>query len=301
MNQCSTARPRSGSSLVFVQDDVERESHQAKFLSEVQAWQSGHFRDASKTPERLKDLVIRAIHEFQLSQAAGPLDVDALVQTAVGLLPQPSHQGNYSASPMLDVAFVGGPFQRVLRPAQLEEASLTKALHQQGLFGEPSIFDGARGVDSQIDGAALILAQDRGTRIQLDEHGSLVVRLPLEQAESPRGRSGFGGVAIIEEIVVRQLMAAIAFADWTLERIDPTQRLTQLVIAASIEAADYLRWKTQAEGDASSGSGQMRIGRNEELVPVHVDRRRAAMRYEVKALAEDLMVPLRRQRKSQCG
>ncbi len=281
--------------LVFVQEGVEREPEQAKFLSEVQAWQSGHVRDAFKTPDQLKDLVTRAIHDYQLAHAAGPLDVATLVQAAAGLLPQPSRQGNHSGPPMLNVAFVGGPLQRILRPAQLEETSLTRAMHQQALFGDPGVFDGAKGVESAIEGAALVLAQDRGARVQLDEQGSLAISLPLQQED--RARSGFGGLAIIEETVVRQLMAAIAYADWVFERIDPTQRLTQVAIAASIEAAEFLGWRTQAEDDASPSSGQMRMGRQDDLAPVHVDRRRAALRYEAKALAEDLMVPLRRQRK----
>ncbi len=285
--------------LVFVQAGVECEPEQAKFLSEVQAWEGGHFRDAFKTPEHLKDLVTRAIHEYQLSHAAAPLDVAGLIETAKGLLPR-TRQGNQSGSPMLNMVFVGGPFQRILRPAQLEEASLAKALHQQALFGEPGLFDGTKGVDSRVSGATLVLAQDRGARIQLDEQGSLVISLPLERSES-RYRSGLGGLAIIEEVVVRQLAAAIGYADWAFERIDPSQRLTHVAIAASIEAADFLGWRTQAEDDASPGSGQMRMGGNETLAPIHVDRRRAALRYQAKALAEDLMVPLRRQRKIQSG
>lgn len=285
--------------LVFFQDEVEREPEQAKFLSEVQAWQTGHFRDAFKTPERLKDLVTRAIYDYQLSHAAAPLDLAALIETAAGLLPS-ARQGNHSSSPMLNVAFVGGPYQRVLRPAQLEEATLTRALHQQALFGEPGVFDGAKGVDSEVDGAVLVLAQDQGPRIQLDEHGSLAIRLPLERTDVQR-RLGFGGLAIIEEIVVRQLMAAIAYADWVFERIDSTQRLTHVAIAACIDASDFLGWRTQAEDDASPGSGQMRMGGDENLAPIHVDCRRAALRYETKSLADDLMVPLRRQRRIRSG
>ena len=202
---------------------------------------------------------------------------------------------------MLNVAFVGGPFQRVLRPAQLEDPALARALHQQALFGEQSVFNGAKGMDSGIYGAALVLSQDRGSRIQLDEHGSLLIRLPLERPEL-RSRSSFGGgLAIIEEIVVRQLIAAVAYADWLLEKIDPTQRLTQVAVAASIDAADFLGWRTQAEDDASPGSGPMRMGRDEDLAPISVDRRRAALRYETRALAEDLMVPLRRQRRIRNG
>jgi hypothetical protein len=286
--------------LVFVQDGGVREPKQSKFVAEVQAWQSGHFRDAFETPEQLKDLVSRAIHDYQLAHAAGPLDVAALIQTAVEMLPRP-HRGSHSGPSMLNVAFVGGPFQRVLRPAQLEDPALARALHQQALFGEHSVFNSAKGMESGIDGAALVLSQDRGSRIQLDEHGSLLICLPLERSEA-RGRSSFGGgLAIIEEIVVRQLIAAIAYADWLLEKIDPTQRLTQVAVAASIDAADFLGWRTQAEDDASPGSGQMRMGRDEDLAPISLDRKRAALRYEARTLAEDLMVPLRRQRRIRNG
>ncbi|MBK7592196.1 MAG: hypothetical protein IPI27_13240 [Betaproteobacteria bacterium] len=285
--------------LVFVQDEVEREPEQVKFLSGVQAWQTGHFREAFKTPEQLKDLVTRAIHDYQLSHSAAPLDVAALVETATGLLP-PTRQSNHSGPPMLSMAFVGGPFQRVLRPTQLEEPSVAKAMHKQALFGEPGVFDGTKGVDIGINDAALVLAQVGGARIQVDEHGSLVMHLPLERVEQ-RARSGFGGLAIIEEVVVRQLTVAIAYADWVFERIDPTQRLTHMAISASIEANDFLGWRTQAEDDASPGSGQMRMGRDENPAPIHVDCHRAALRHETKALADDLMVPLRRQRRVRSG
>ena len=126
------------------------------------------------------------------------------------------------------------------------------------------------------------------------------MRLPLERVEQ-RARSGFGGLAIIEEVVVRQLTVAMAYADWVFERIDPTQRLTHMAISASIEANDFLGWRTQAEDDASPGSGQMRMGRDENPAPIHVDCRRAALRHETKALADDLMVPLRRQRRARSG
>jgi hypothetical protein len=50
--------------LVFVQDGVVREAEQSKFVSEVQGWQNGHFREGFETPEQLKDLVTRAIHDY---------------------------------------------------------------------------------------------------------------------------------------------------------------------------------------------------------------------------------------------
>jgi len=283
--------------LMFVQEGIEREEQQSKFLSDVQAWQSGHFRAGFKTAEELKDLVTCAIHDFQLANAAGPVDAAALSDAAAALLPR-AHRNNHSGSPMLHVAIVGGPFQRVLRPAELEAPALADALHQQALFGESRLFARAKGIETEIEGSALFLEQERGARVQLNELGSLLLRLPLERSVGGR-RSGFSGMfAIIEEDVVRELGVAIAYAAWVLERIDSTQRLTHVALAASIEASDYLGWRTQAEQDASPNSGTMRLGGSQELPTVRVDRPRAALRFEAHALAEDLMVPLRRQWKS---
>lgn len=281
--------------LVFVRQGVDREPEQSKFVSEVQAWQTGHFREGFTTPEELKTLIIGAIHEYQLAHAAGPLDLDKLVQTAVQLIPKAASRQSHSGSPMLNVAFAGGPYQRILRPAELEDSSLLKALHQQALFSQLEVFEASKGVQSDIEGAVLVLSQERGASIRLDEQGSLLMQLPLSLSD--RERSGFGGMAIIEDAVILKLSAAIAYADWVFERIDPTQRLTQVAIAASITASDYMGWRTQAEDDANPGSGHMRMG-SEELPAIYVDRRRAALRYDVKSLAEDLMVPLRRQRKT---
>ncbi|MBL0292013.1 MAG: hypothetical protein IPQ15_15575 [Betaproteobacteria bacterium] len=135
---------------------------------------------------------------------------------------------------------------------------MAKAMHKQALFGEPGVFDGTKGVDIGINDAALVLAQVGGARIQVDEHGSLVMRLPLERVEQ-RARSGFGGLAIIEEVVVRQLTVAIAYADWLFERIDPTQRLTHMAISASIEAK-----RLPGVEDSGRGRREPWLGANED-------------------------------------
>lgn len=282
--------------LMFVQEDVERDEQQAKFISEVGAWQTGHFRAGFKTADDLRDSVTRAIHDFQLANAAGPLDTAALAVAALALLPK-ARQNSQASSPFLHVGIVGGPAQRILRPAELESPMLEDAIHQQALFVEPKLFSKLQGVDSGINDSALTLEQERGARIQLTEDGSLLLRIPLGRAESNRG-NGFGFFAIIEENVLRELATALAFSAWLLDKIDPTQRITHVAIAASIEASDYMGWRTQAEQDASPNSGSMRMG-NAQLRPVSsTDRPRAALRFEAAELAEDLMVHLRRQMKA---
>lgn len=283
--------------LAFVQEGVTRDTQQAKFVSDVQGWQQGYFRGGFKTPEELKDLVTRAIHDYQLAHATAPLDVNMLTQSAISVLPR-SRNGHSTQSPMLDLAIVGGPLQRILRPAALEHPKLLTDLHQRALFGDPRLFDSSKGMNSDIEGAALYLEQDGGARIQLNEQGALVLRLSLERP-GPRNHGGFSAsFALIEEIVVRQLTAGITYADWALELIDPTQKLTHVSLAARIDASEHLGWRTQAEDDASPNSGTMGFGNGEERSPVTVDRPRAALRFDTASLAEDLMVPLRRQRKS---
>ncbi|MEO8407801.1 MAG: DUF4062 domain-containing protein [Oxalobacteraceae bacterium] len=283
--------------IAFVQEGVTRDPQQAAFVSDVQGWQGGLFRDGFKNAEELRTFVTRAIHDYQLAHAAGPVDVAALTKRAVDLLPN-SQKSNYSDSAMLNIAVVGGPIQRILRPAKLECRTLVEALHQQALFGEHRLFDGSKGMESGIKGESLFLEQEGGSRIQLDEHGSLLFRLALDRSRS-RGRSGSDGFPVlIEETVFQQLNNAIAYAAWALEHIDATHRLTHVVVATNIDANDHLGWRTQAEHDASPNSGTMGWIGDEARPPILVDRRRAALRFDGHRLAEDLMVPLRRQRKN---
>jgi hypothetical protein len=280
--------------LTFVQSGVDRDEQQAKFVSEVSEWQSGHFRASFTTADQLRDLVTRAIHDYQLANAVGPLDTGAVSAAALSLLPK-TRQNNQASSPTLHVGIAGGPIQRLLRPAELEAPGLAEAIHQQALFVEPKLFSKSKGVDDSIDGSVLVLEQERGARIRLGEDGSLLLSLPLERPESGR-RNGFGFFAIIEEDVLRELAAAIVFGAWLLDKIDPTQRITHVALAAAIEASDHMGWRTQAEQDASPNSGTMRMG-NGQRPTSSTDCPRTALRFQPTELAEDLMVPLRRQMK----
>lgn len=282
--------------LMFVQEGVEREEQQAKFISEVGAWQAGHFRAGFKTADQLRALVTRAIHDYQLANAAGPLDTAAMSAAALALLPK-SRQNSQASPPTLHVGIVGGPIQRLLRPAELENIALVDAMHQQALFADPKLFSKSKGVDHSVSGSSLVLEQERGARIQLGEDGALLLSLPLEGAERSR-RNGFGFLAVIEEDVLRELATALAFGAWLFDRIDSTQRVTHLALAALIEASDHMGWRTQAEQDASPNSGTMRMGNGQQPATSSTDRPRAALRFQATELAEDLMVPLRRHMKA---
>jgi hypothetical protein len=281
--------------LIFVQDGVEREELQAEFISDVSEWEAGQFRASFKTADELRDLVTRAVHDYQLANAAGPIDATALSTAALSLLPKIRNNNN-ATSPILHVSIVGGPIQRILRPAELESPDLADAIHQQALFVEPKLFSKSKGVDYDIKDSTLVVAQERGSKIKVGEDGSLLLSLPLERMES--SRNGFGMFAVIEEDVLRELAAAMAFSVWLMDKIDPTQRITQIALAASIEASNHMGWRTQAEQNASPNSGTMRMASGQQLPSSATGRPRAALRFQAKELAEDLMVTLRRQIKA---
>lgn len=282
--------------LLFVQEGVAPEPSQAALLTEAQGWRGGQFRDGFRSPEELRDKVTRAIHKFELAHAAAPLNTPELRSTAEAMLSERSRQGSHGPS-RLRFALAAGPRQQVLRPAELEAEPLADALHKQAMFGPPKIFEKSSGVDTRMDGDVLVVEQENGASLRLDEQGGVAIGLPLER-EPSRSR-GFGGVTlgIVEESVLRELTNAIAFADWVLDKIDPTQRVTHVALAARIEASDFMAWRTQAEQDASPNSGTMRMSPSPER-PVCVDRPRGALKFDARRLAEDLLVPLRRQWKA---
>jgi hypothetical protein len=280
--------------LAFVQNGATFDEKQAALVADVQGWQSGLFRAGFDDADDLQAQIIRAIHEHQLANAAAPLDQKQLEENARQLVAGESRRQS-SGGPFLKLAVVGGPIQQVLRPARLEDNSLKEALQQHALFGEHRLFHIADGVDDGIDDGDLFLAQKNGARIQLNERGFLVFRQPIIDQSRSRDRSGFM-LAIIEETVLEQFNRVIGYSSWVLEHIDATQRLTHVAIAAAIEGSDHLGWRTQAEQDASPNSGQIRYNRDEAR-SVCVNRPRAALRFNRADLAEDLMVPLRRQYK----
>jgi hypothetical protein len=280
--------------LIFTQAGVSRDLKQAAFASEVEGWEGGFFREPFTDASDLQTHVIRAIHQHELAHASAPLDLKLLEKNARDLVQQ-SHR-NSPNSPFLKLAIVGGPIQQILRPIEMENDSFAEELNKQALFGDYRLFKTSSGVDTGIDDADLFLEQKDGARIQLSEQGTLQFRQPLEKL-TERERPGFGGLPmLIEETVIDQLNAVIAYASWVLERIDSTQRLSHVGIAALIEGADYTGWRTQAEHDASPNAARIMYG-GREPKPIVLSTPRAALRFRRAQLAEDLMVSLRRQRK----
>jgi len=274
--------------IAFVQDGITPAADQAEFIREVQAWEGGLFRGSFSTPEQLKGRVIRAIHEWQVSTAAGPLDPEELLRQAVSNVT--AEQGGYRRGlPSLVLSVAAGPSQAVLRPSEIEKPELARRLLQEALFGQHAIFSTAAGNESGIEGNSLVIQQGQEERvIKLDPQGGLLFRLKLEQQHM--------GMVVIKEQLEQQIVSALKYAAWVLDQIDPTQRLTHVALAVSITDANSIVIRTQSEHDASPNSFSMGFGQRDDrpvyLTPPH--RLRAALNHEAEHLAEDLITLLRR-------
>jgi hypothetical protein len=279
--------------LAFVQQGVTPEPEQSAFIDEVQGWSGGLFRGGFVGSEDLQAGIIRALHDVSLATAVGPLDQDELIRRAEAFMP--TERRNEAGEPFLHVALAGGPTQRILRPVELEAPQLAEHLLQSALFGEHRFFDRGKGNEILLLEADLVVRQDRGSSIRLNEQGALSLRLPLEEAGGDRG-AGFGGMmVVIEEAIEKQLATGLAYGSATIEHIDPTQRLTHVAIAAYISGAEYRAWRTRAQNQASPNSMQVDPTGGTGRRPVTIVVPRAALRLDRRAVVEDLLVPIRRQ------
>ena len=280
--------------LAFVQQGVTPDPQQAAFIAEVQGWEGGLFRGGFNDPADLQAGVIRALYDNAIASAVGAVDPDELAKRAAALFPQESR--NVTSTATLDLGLAAGPTQRILRPIEIEAPDLADSMLQMALFGQEQIFDRSIGNEVALVDGALSISQQRGGSLRLDEQGSLLLRLPLDNTDPRRGRMGMDtGMVLLEEVIQTKLSSAIGFAAATIERIDPTQRITDVAIGARISGAEYRAWRTQAQHAASPRSVTVGINGDRERKSVGTVQRRAALRLDRTRLVEDLLVPLRRQ------
>jgi hypothetical protein len=185
----------------------------------------------------------------------------------------------------------------ILRPAELENETLAEALQQQALFGRPPLFDRREGSDWRIDDHALVLGQELRHRsnaeIRLWGTGDMSMSIPIAQPDSR------GFQVVIEEDVAERLAACIAYMAWVLGRVDRTEKVSHVALAARVVSESAMGWRTRAEHAASPNSGSFDgFGQEHERVePVQLSPAtivRAALTMNAPTIAEDLLVLLRR-------
>jgi hypothetical protein len=280
--------------LAFVQYGIEPEPRQADLIAEVQSWEGGLFRSGFAAADELQAGIIRALHDVALSEAVGTANPDEIATRASSALPVESR--NMVVPATVDLVTAAGPRQQVLRPIEIEASTLAEYLLQAALFGPNRLFSSELGSQRQLDGGVLSVAQERGAALSLAEDGLIVIRQPLDEPlqRNLRGMDLGGTMVVIQEAVQQRLSTALGFAEAVLDRIDATERVTHVGIAAQVAGAEHRAWRTRAQNDASPGSLRIDMGARDRGPVIKVVRR-AALRVDRARLVEDLLVPLRRQ------
>ena len=222
----------------------------------------------------------------------GLRDVGALVEKARSTIPVEERGFVRMTGPLLHLAVVGGPTQTILRPSEIEDQSLV-----DGVVADLSSADGyfsyRRRTEPHLDHGALVIEQENGAALRIDEAGALLLSVPIEEATGHLK-------PLIEEHVGQAIEKGLTFADKMLEKFDRTQRLTRIVIAADIATSGVFGWRTSSQQAASPNSMQIAMDRSASG-PVMLnppDRTRMALRSERTRMAEDLLALLRRRYRS---
>jgi hypothetical protein len=272
--------------LVFIERAAKAEPAQQELLHEVRAWTTGHYTASFTDADDLRDAVTAALRDLELARAVGPIDEGEMVARARALLPSDRH----SSSAQIALVVAGGPRQQVLRPRELEAPELEETLTQQALFGSLRLLDRAAGTRPTIRDNALVIEQDNAS-VLLDQLGTVRIVVPMERPRA-RGDMALPGVAIredVEELIQRMLR----FAAFTLDRIDPMRRVSDVVPVAMLQGA--MTWRTRAEHDRSPNSYAVRLSNEPIVVWLTPPRRhRAALSQDAAAIAEDVVVLLAR-------
>lgn len=277
--------------LAFVQGGVAREAEQQVFLDEVRNWAGGLYTENFESADRLRDLVVRRLHEFEVSRGAGAADEREMLTRAKVIEPSDREHGDGS----LTLIVAGGPRREILRPSEIEDPALERAIKREALLGDFAILDPEGATSTRIAGGALMLVQQRHI-VRIDPLGTVRLTWPARPT-SPR-LAGIS-LAIIEEDLREGLQRALRLAAWILDHVDDVRRLSHVVPIVALRGGAF-GWQSRAEHTLSPNQVTIRMGGGDpitvQLAPAL--RHRASMTQEVETMAQDFTVLLRREMKS---
>ena len=276
--------------LAFVQEQVDYEPEQAAFIREVREWETGNLTVSFTTEAELREAITRALHDHVVSAASGSAGEEELLALAEEGVDAPKSFQLFAGDPRVFLSLAAGPRREVLRPSELEDASLAQTIQKEARFGAGSLFAMEAESSTELEEDRLVLSQER-VSIKLNSAGDIVVHQAAVAAE----RGLIEVLALIEEDVSERLADALKFAASILDQIDSARRLSHLAIVAALTEVGSQTWRTRDEHARSRNSGGHELGRDRAVVSLTPGvRARAEIRQRPDELAHDLMVLLRR-------
>ncbi len=269
-----------------MQSGVTPEAPQVEFIREVRGWADGLYTAEFRDAEELRDRVVSALHRLELSEATAPVDSDEMLARARSFF-----SVDRGSPARLAVAVAFGPKQAVRRPSELDDGNLMAFARRAALTGDHAVLSTGEGTQDSLESGRIVLRQ-ASAEVVIDELGSVATVAPIWRKSQRDHRLM---LAIIQEDLVAQIENALAFANEAVEFLDQRHRLSHFAPVVRLMGAEYFGWQTRAQHDQSSNSAAVRLGggiRPVSLVPPH--RPRAALRFDARRVAEDLVALLKR-------
>jgi hypothetical protein len=100
------------------------------------------------------------------------------------------------------------------------------------------LFDKSKGIDDSIHGSSLVIGKEEGVRIQMDENGSLLSSLLLEE----RGGAADATVLDSQPLFKRASCMSWGFCCRSVDvgQDRSTQCFSHVILAPSIETSDHM-------------------------------------------------------------
>jgi hypothetical protein len=276
----------TGRVLVFEQQGIEMEPQQVELLREARDWAGGVGTAPFESPADLERAVTQALHRLERRDLTGSVDLDEIHGRAVS---EVASAGSRMVS-LLHLVVAGGPRQAILRPSEFT-SELLSHLKSEALTGVNAVLDTRIGTAESLNADSITLMQETGASIKLDSFGTIGVATPaLVGSDDALSRQA---VSIVQEHVEASLERSATLAAGILDRIDPTQRLSDLCVAAALSGASYLGWsQNSAQSNVVTASI---LSRPDPLVvpgePRHVPR--PGLRADRDRIVRDLVALLR--------
>ena len=274
--------------LAFLHAGADPQHDQAAFIREVRDWEDGHYTTSFRDRDDLRDKVLRALYEFRAREDSMPLDADALHERAGDLVPEQAFGG----SPTLVLSVASGPTRSVLAPSSLSGDDLRRDLLGEALTGPFAVLSTSAGTEPSLRADAIVFDQrDTASRVEVHTDGSIVLAQPAMQTRSRLDVLP----SLIEEDIADRIERALGLSAAILEHIDPVQRISHVAIRAVLCGAGHWAWRTRVEQERSPHSVSM-SSFPRDRVEAHLTPpvcRRAALRMQSRALADDLTAGLR--------
>ena len=241
------ARRRKLPVRVFVQEGVERDADAERLVAEVSDYVGGYFRRTFTAPSSLAAEVQRTVADLEPLPATAMLtdNVRALALAVEDPSSGPS-SGSGTGTKTLRFVLVPERAGEVIDPRRLDEDDFHHAMMTAAQHPAHRLLEYGQAVVPHVRGTALVLErtgpepnwrESRPVRIEVHEHGLILVDAPVETRSASTGAGMIPQHVLSEDRVEHVLTAAFRFSGSVYDLVDEFHRFGRFEVDVALGGA----------------------------------------------------------------